>query len=250
MTDVTLDIESVMDELAELRLPQLQAKYEDVLGRSTRAPNRKFLLRSIREALEKRVRAKLKGDAPKQRPSAELTDEPDEDTAPDSPKGARKHLKAPVRPGEAGLQPRRGEGPTSSGTVETEVAKPERPSSDSAQDGAEMTSKELRALTVIKLRKMYIQVIGRETKSTDRRYLVWKIQQAKKGKVPVGPRSNRVATGPLKVLPLRLQASLVEALDDVRVRHGMSSRMELFRVALEMYLGSIEEHEAARLVRG
>lgn len=45
-------IDNVMAKLADRRLPELRAKYEEVLGESTRAPNKTYLLRRIREGLE------------------------------------------------------------------------------------------------------------------------------------------------------------------------------------------------------
>ena len=36
----------------ELRLPELQARFHDIVGEATRSPNKKFLLRRIAEALE------------------------------------------------------------------------------------------------------------------------------------------------------------------------------------------------------
>ena len=45
-------IDNVMAKLADARLPELRAKYEEVLGESTRAPNKTYLLRRIREGLE------------------------------------------------------------------------------------------------------------------------------------------------------------------------------------------------------
>jgi len=41
----------------------------------------------------------------------------------------------------------------------------------------------------------------------------------------------------------------VAALDEAWRRHGLKSRMGLFRAALDMYLTSLEENEAAALVR-
>ena len=45
-------IDNVMAKLADARLPKLRAKYEEVLGESTRAPNKTYLLRRIRDGLE------------------------------------------------------------------------------------------------------------------------------------------------------------------------------------------------------
>ena len=98
-----------------------------------------------------------------------------------------------------------------------------------------------------------MDVVGRPTNSSHRRYLIWKIRQAQKGKVPVGPRNRRAPGEPapeFKVLPLRMEASLVERLDQARERLGLKSRMDLFRHALDQYLTGLGEGDAADLVRG
>ena len=38
--------------MEELRLPELQARFHDIVGEATRSPTKKFLLRRIAEALE------------------------------------------------------------------------------------------------------------------------------------------------------------------------------------------------------
>ncbi len=278
-TNVNPEVEKVMVGLAELRLPELQAKYAEVLGRATRAPNRKFLMRSIRKALEEQAPAKAPEGAVDQgaqvavasdeRPHEKLADDAeavsivdeqphesatDEVAAVERRNAPKKRLKAPVRPGSTAAKgPRQATAKVSGGAVVVEDAGAEEggglEQTEVATTGAKMSAKQLRELTVTSLRKMYVQVVGRPTKSSNKRYLVWKIQQAQQGKVPVGPRQTQASAGPLKVLPLRMQVELVDALDDVRVRHGMKSRMALFRAALEMYLTSLEEHAAAGLVR-
>ncbi len=50
-------IDNAMAKLEDARLPELRAKYEEVIGEPTRAPNRTYLLRRIREGLEARERA-------------------------------------------------------------------------------------------------------------------------------------------------------------------------------------------------
>ena len=111
----------------------------------------------------------------------------------------------------------------------------------------------LRDLDVEQLRARYVEVVGRATGSHDKRYLVWKIRQAAQGKVPVGPVGRRQPGDPAveqKVLPLRMPAATVEALDEVWRRRGLKSRMDLFRHALDQYLTGIGEGDAAHLVRG
>jgi hypothetical protein len=65
------------------------------------------------------------------------------------------------------------------------------------------------SMTIEELQTMYLEIVGRSTGSDDRRYLIWKIREAEKGRINVGPRKTRARDGePLdvKVLPLRLEA--------------------------------------------
>lgn len=57
-------IDRDMEKLADARLPELRAKYEEVLGEPTRAPNKTYLLRRIREGLEAKEEA-AKGARPR-----------------------------------------------------------------------------------------------------------------------------------------------------------------------------------------
>lgn len=56
-------IQKVLDKMSELRLPELQARFAEIVGEPTRSPNRRFLLRRIGEVLELRVEeAKAKAE--------------------------------------------------------------------------------------------------------------------------------------------------------------------------------------------
>jgi hypothetical protein len=46
-------------------------------------------------------------------------------------------------------------------------------------------------MTIEELRAKYLDVVGRATGSDDKRYLIWKIREAEKGRIPVGPRKTR-----------------------------------------------------------
>ena len=50
------------------------------------------------------------------------------------------------------------------------------------------------------------------------------------------------------MIPVRIEADLVEKLDDAWKRQGLKSRMELFRVSLNAYLKGVGEDEVADLV--
>ena len=77
-------------------------------------------------------------------------------------------------------------------------------------------------------------------------YLKWKIRQAEQGKVPVGPTRTRTTDGVernFKVLSVRMESELVEKLDEAWQRHGLKSRMELFRASLQKYFASVGKEE-------
>jgi hypothetical protein len=168
MTDTT---RRSLESLAKLRLPELQARFAEIVGEPTRSPNKTFLVRKIGEALEARAR-----DAA----AASQADSPT--TAP-----------AKVR---------------------------------------------LTKLSVAELQAMYREVVGRETRSSDSAYLVWKLRQAQKGRVRVGPIERRAPdeTATVKVLPLRMTAAEVEALDEAWRRLGFKSRTAMIRKAIDALL--------------
>ncbi|MBM3271557.1 MAG: hypothetical protein FJZ01_28310, partial [Candidatus Sericytochromatia bacterium] len=108
----------------------------------------------------------------------------------------------------------------------------------------------LSKLDVPALQRLYEEVLGRESRSTSRNYLVWKIREARKGRVPVGPRASRRQEGEkVMVLPLRMEASLVARLDEAWRRLGLGNRTELFRTALSTYFESVGELDIAGLMR-
>ena len=100
-------------------------------------------------------------------------------------------------------------------------------------------------LSIDELRAAYQTVVGRETGSDNRSYLMWKIREAKKGHVRVGPSLKREPAGPQQVLSLRIDADAVPLLDAVWKKHGMKSRVDLVRRALYRELGALGEREAA-----
>lgn len=212
---MTETIQTQLDDLRALRLPDLQARFAELVGEETRCPNKAFLLRRIGEVLEARA-------APATSPE-DVTAE--------------------------------GATPTDNATAPDDVAA-DAPAPDDApaadEEDIEPDSARLQDLDVEQLRARYLGVVGRGTGSHDKRYLIWKIRQAQQGKVPVGPVGRRQpGEAPVehKVLPLRMPAETVEALDDVWRRRGLKSRMDLFRHALDQYLTGLGEEAAATRVR-
>lgn len=162
-----------LESLSQLRLPELQARFAEIVGEPTRSPNKTFLLRRIGDALEAR----------EQQTIAE---------------------------------------PTTQATTTTEAT----------------PNVKLTKLSVAELQAMYREVVGRETRSSDSAYLVWKLRLAQKGRVRVGPIERRTpsAVATVKVLPLRMTAAEVEALNEAWRRLGFKSRAAMLRKAIESML--------------
>ena len=98
------------------------------------------------------------------------------------------------------------------------------------------------SMTIEELQTKYLEVVGRATGSDDRRYLIWKIREAEKGRINVGPRKTRARDGePLdvKILPLRLEADVADKMDEAWRAKGIKNRMEFFRGAIGHYLAHL-----------
>ena len=106
------------------------------------------------------------------------------------------------------------------------------------------------SMTIEELQTKYLEVVGRSTGSDDRRYLIWKIREAEKGRINVGPRKRRTHDGePLdvKILPLRLEADVADKMDEAWRAKGIKNRMEFFRGAIGHYLAHLGAADAAAL---
>ncbi|ACY13608.1 hypothetical protein [Haliangium ochraceum] len=206
-----------IESIKALRLPEIWEQFEEIVGESTRCPNKKYLLRRITESLEAQEQAAA--DAAAEAAEAE----PATDTAP----GAEPEETEESADAEEGEEGEEGE----------DAAAPRK----------------LTKLSVAELQQVYAETVGRPTGSSHKRYLVWKIREAQKGRVRVGPVTRGRPAGEPgaehKILPLRMEAETVEALDDAWRRHGLKSRMDFFRHALGSYLASLGEDEVAERVQ-
>ena len=202
-------IEEQLRELEALKLPELQIRFAEIVGEETKAPNKKYLLRRIEEALESRAPA-LTADA-----STEESDGETQDGAITNDEDIE----------------------------EMAVTDEEQTEVDSQDHECPSTEDDLTAL-----QQRYLEVVGRPTGSANEAYLKWKIRQAEQGKVPVGPTRTRREAGvarDFKVLPVRMEADLVKELDEAWKRQGLKSRMELFRVSLRQYFTAVGEQSLA-----
>jgi hypothetical protein len=109
-------------------------------------------------------------------------------------------------------------------------------------------TEKLSRLEVPELQARYLEVVGRPTGSTNKAYMIWKIREAQKGRIPVGPRKNAHREGvTFKVLPLRMEAAVVDKLDEAWRSRRIKSRTEFFRGALGHYLKHLGAEDVAAL---
>lgn len=177
-----------IEKLSTMKVNELQAKFAEVTGDTTRSPNKTFLIRRITEALQAT---------------------------------------------EAGAK----------------TAKAKEPETDAPETEPAPAREKLTKLDVPTLQARYLEVVGRPTSSSSAAYLRWKITQAQKGRIPVGPRKSAHREGvTFKVLPLRMESDLVDKLDEAWRRHGLHSRMDLFRKSLQAFLSSAGEADVAAML--
>lgn len=106
----------------------------------------------------------------------------------------------------------------------------------------------LTKLDVPTLQARYLEVVGRSTGSGNKSYLIWKIREAQKGRIPVGPRKSVHREGAtFKVLPLRMEAVVVDKMDEAWRRLRLHSRTDLFRKALQGFFQGVGESDVAAL---
>ncbi|HPA83141.1 MAG TPA: hypothetical protein PLS95_20150 [Thermoanaerobaculales bacterium] len=198
------------ENLAALALPALWERFKEATGESTRSPNKTFLVRRIEEALAARAAAQ----------SGHVEE---------TPRTARRNAGAtePAQP-----------------SPEPEPTPPASASTPPKQRGR------FAMMTIEELQMLYVNTVGRSTESVDRRYLAWKVREAEKGRITVGPRKTRSHDGePLdvKILPLRLEADVAEKMDEAWRARGIKSRMEFFRGAIGAYLTQLGARDVAAL---
>jgi len=185
-----------IEKLSTMKVNELQARFAEVTGETTRSPNKTFLIRRITEALQ----------AAETEAKAAKTKKPEADAPP----------------------------------AEVETA---------AQTEPATTGEKLTKLDVPTLQARYLEVVGRSTGSDNKAYLIWKIREAQKGRIPVGPRKSTHREGvTFKVLPLRMESDLVDKLDEAWKRQGLHSRMDLFRKSLQAFLANAGEADIAAML--
>jgi hypothetical protein len=105
---------------------------------------------------------------------------------------------------------------------------------------------ELMAMSVKELKAKYEEVIKRKTGSSNKAYLVWKINLALDGKLPEPKRTARPKDpAGYKVIPFRLGRTLSDAVDAAIDKSDINSRSDFYRHALAEKLTAMGEKELA-----
>jgi hypothetical protein len=251
------------NDLENLRLPELQQRFLEVIGEETRCPNRTFLIRRIEQAMLQRAEQpeamEPQGEIPAPAEPVEQPEPHHELEAPAVSEAVATEEEGGT--GESAPNPEEVAAPHEETPTAEEHAEPSQQSAQPKKRARKNTSEvasprraergRFKSMTVEELQSVYVQKVGRPTGSTDKAYLIWKIREAEKGRIPIGPRETRSAeqqgATDVRVLPLRLDAAAVEQMDAAWKAQGMKSRMEFFRRALGHYLEHIGAHDAAAL---
>ncbi len=222
-----------IDRLGTMKIGELQALYAEVVGKPTKCPTRAWLVRSIMEAA---VPADTAASTEPEEPATETA-------ATDAALAATPATQAiseAVPSGaleEAPTDPDQNTAPEPAAV--SELAGPE----------AIVDDTKLSQLDVPALQARYIEAFGRATSSGSRNYLLYRLREAQKGRAPRSPRQRHQKAGDdVMVLPLRMEADLVDKLDEAWRRQGLRNRMDLFRRSLQSYLASVGENDVAALL--
>jgi hypothetical protein len=209
--------------LESLRLPALQARYQEVIGSPTRCPNRGFLVRKIAEALAVRDTERDAPTPPSPEPAEPPGIAPSTDDS-DTMGAIEQHTEAdsPSTPEPTAPEPTETDAPNA--PEPSALPKPPRG--------------RFRGMTVEELQHRHVEIVGRPSGSENKGYLVWKIREAEKGHVPLGKLNGRGSRGEpacVKVLPLRLESATIARLDETWRKHGIKNRTAFLRSAIEHY---------------
>ncbi len=246
-------------QLDALRLPELQALFAEATGEATRCPNRTFLVRKILEARTAPARPTPT--------TAETSAAPAPVVERIEPIGTMRILAADAPDPVTTETPESAATTETEGTADTATTRPDAASTTESEATAATAEARpavapgrrrraprgaYRTMTVPELREAYVAIVGRPTESTDRNYLIWKIREAEKGRVPVGPREDRKrkntrADDTMQILPLRASSQQVQALDLAWKSAGLKSRMHFLRAAIKRELKRLGAPEAAEL---
>lgn len=107
-------------------------------------------------------------------------------------------------------------------------------------------------LTGEELRSLYREKVGRDTQSSNKDYLIWKIREVESGRVAAGPRKVLERNGEplaMKVIPLRMETGVADKVDQIWRANGFRSRTEFLESSIGHCLESLGAHDVAALIK-
>jgi len=140
-------------------------------------------------------------------------------------------------------------GRTSRGAAKTPSSRA-KATAASASGAGERRRGRFAGMTVDELRALYEEKVGRATESTDEAYLRWKVREAEKGRVTVGPVQRRKRDEPIVAVTLRFGESELERLDRALARAGAKNRTRFLMTAIGKQVAALGEVELAQAIAG
>jgi hypothetical protein len=289
------------EQLEAMGLKELQAAYAEATGKTSKAPNKKFLIKGILDAQqddsqepdpdqqwadhEARLRdAKAAEPDPvfgmtaEQRDTVSTANQKSLEAAqakPDSKAAAtpeaqdetgdgyvnpfegmtpKEVIEAAKAKGRAKVEKAKAEEVAAkNGSNEAGAAEPTGGKRKRAKDAPKKESDGLAEMDATALQAIYLKEIGRATGSTNTGYLIWKIREARKGNIKVGPAKERAhkSDKPVKVIPIRIEEDALAAMDElIGVGKPYSSRMDIFRKAIAVWADMAGHTALSSLIGG
>lgn len=264
-------------QLEAMGLKELQAAFAQATGSTSKSPNKKYLMKGIlgaqkddsiepdpdqqwedHEARLARNQAaendSVFGTTPEQREEVSAANEASLKAAQAKAAGRKEAalelaeadlpvefqgmtpqeiIEAAKAKGKAKVQQAKAEAATSdAGASDAKPAKAKR-----RKDAPKRESDGLADMDAAALQALYLKEIGRPTGSDNLGYLVWKIREARKGKIKVGPAAPRAPKSdkPVKVIPIRIEEDALAEMDALVAAGTYSSRMDIFRKAITVW---------------
>lgn len=122
------------------------------------------------------------------------------------------------------------------------------PAAETASTGSER--RRWKDMSVAELQALYAEKVGRPTGSDDRTYLTWKIREADKGNIPVGPSKRKLFEGPTTPVTIKLEDEFLAKLDEASKDDGFKTRLAYLRDLIGRGLQVRGRSELATMVAG
>jgi hypothetical protein len=135
-------------------------------------------------------------------------------------RSAKKNVAALVKAAEAR---KRSKAPASSATAGKTL------DASATEGGAASGGQRWKGMSIEQLRALYLETLGRPTESDNRTYLIWKIREAEKGNVPIGPTTRKLFEGPTIMVTMKFEEAFVDELDAAGEHDGFKARLAYLR---------------------